>query len=502
MVFTRQDKIIAVVMFIALSSVYFASSAGINSSNDGSHYAAIRAISDTGSFEITPYLNFTEQLDYAIYNSNHYSDKAPGTALFAAVFYKLGQFSPRQIGLMPSKHDPENSRLAYAVMAVSVAGASAAVTLYLMLRRHFKRSPQAALVTALAAALGTLLWRYSAMLFAHALGALAILIMLFTLFETEDCVNKGNAPKPALSFLAGFFLAFAGVVEYTSAPTLLLVAIYATWIGIRGIRDHWSEEEHRPHWFRASAAFLIGALIPTAFLLIYNTSLFGGPLQLSAFHVDETVWPHTASLATALQSPLLEGLMYQLFYWDYHQGVFILTPVALFSLLGWANLFRQDIRRSALLLSIFAAQAMLFASYTLNNTGTFDARYMTAFVPLWLVPIAFWYDKNYESYQGVAKALWGIAFFSLLFLSVQNQLLQIAYSLNYGANPSQLIPQGAVPHNLSLIFGTVFRNLPNLPLLWLVEAIGAATILLVVRLLKLAQRAVQPTDVTAAKGAT
>ena len=50
-----RDRVLSVVLLILVSSVYYATSAGLTSSNDGSHYALLRAMVDEGRFEIETY---------------------------------------------------------------------------------------------------------------------------------------------------------------------------------------------------------------------------------------------------------------------------------------------------------------------------------------------------------------------------------------------------------------------------------------------------------------
>ena len=52
-------------LFAAVATIYFATFSGITASNDGSHYALVRALVARRPFEISPYLAFTEDQDFA-----------------------------------------------------------------------------------------------------------------------------------------------------------------------------------------------------------------------------------------------------------------------------------------------------------------------------------------------------------------------------------------------------------------------------------------------------
>ena len=88
------DAKIALQLFLLTSSVYFATITGVTSSNDGSHYALVRTIVERGSFEISPYLSFTENQDYAFNGERRFSDRPPGTALLATPIYALSYLGP------------------------------------------------------------------------------------------------------------------------------------------------------------------------------------------------------------------------------------------------------------------------------------------------------------------------------------------------------------------------------------------------------------------------
>ncbi|MBI5829160.1 MAG: hypothetical protein HZB20_06385 [Chloroflexi bacterium] len=124
----QRDWRAAWILFAVISTVYFATIAGITSSNDGSHFALVRAIVDHRSFEISDYLEFTENQDYALRGDLRFSDRPPGTALLAAPLYALSTLLPGPLAPLASKHDPQNPRVMYAVLlSVLAAGATAAL---------------------------------------------------------------------------------------------------------------------------------------------------------------------------------------------------------------------------------------------------------------------------------------------------------------------------------------------------------------------------------------
>jgi hypothetical protein len=229
-----------------------------------------------------------------------------------------------------------------------------------------------------------------------------------------------------------------------------------------------NDAEARRDWLKPAGAFLLGGLIPAAFLLTYNTLNFGSPFEISTFNADTTLWPQNEGLAADFATPLLEGLGGMLFHSSNgNQGIFLLSPVTLLGLLGLPGLYRRSRRRFVLVIGVFLVYLLLFAKSTTYNPLTNDGRYITTFIGLLMIPAAFWIDEHYLPAQNeIGRLALSLLVFGLLFLSIRNQLMHIAFSWNYDLDPAALQPLAAAPENIRLIFQTVFPNLCNLPLLW------------------------------------
>lgn len=481
---SRHDRVVALVLFVVLSSVYFATTSGITSANDGSHYAFVRAMADDRSFEITPYLGFTEHLDYAIYGDHYYTDKPPGSALIVVPFYALGRIAPEPLAALPTKHDAGNPSMVYTLMGVALCAAAAATVLFITLRQIFDRSLEAAVVVSLAVGLGTTLWKYGSVLYQYAPGALVVMLSLYLALRADRMVRGFNRrPGLRLAFALGFLLGFMPVVDYIGGLFSLLVGLYLIATFYPSIRAVWHDASERGKWLNWWALFVLGGLLPIAFLLIYNTLNFGGPLRLSTFQVDITKWPKNESIGSYFAGSLLLGLRANLFFDppSENQGLFWLAPVALFSLAGLQAMFRHDWRKATLVITAFAFTLLVLSGKSIYSE-TNDSRYITSFLGLWFIPAAFWYDEGYALAGHPFRLLWEFAFYGLLLLSIRNQFMHIAFSWNYTLNPAWLRPLAVSPQNIALLFGTVFRNAPNLPLLWGVQGAIAVLCLLARRL--------------------
>lgn len=454
------DKRIALFLFILTSSIYFATISGITSSNDGSHYALVRALVERRSFEISPYMDFTEHQDYAMDGDLRFSDRPPGTALAAAPLYGLSWFAPMPAGL-PSKHDAANPRLLFAVLLSPLAGAAAISVFYLLLRHHFDRSRSSAVLTSLALAFGTTMWKYGSVLYSHAISTLVILLALYLVLRAWNQPLSGRS-----AFALGFLLGYAPLIEY---PNLLIsILLGLAWLsGFRPIQ--------RALTHPSFAMLILGGLIPAAFLLIYNTLNFDGPFDLSTFNVDIARWPQNENFASDFAAPLDKGLMGLLFYGSENQGIFLLSPITLLCVLGIVPALRHSRSRTILALGLFLVMLFLFAKSTTFNSTTNDGRYLTPFLFLWLIPLAFWLDQAYLLQQhDLTKLALSLLVFGLLFFSIRNQFVHIAFSWNYDLDLAQLKPGAVIPQNIAYLLAIVFPNIRNLPLLWGAEAVAIA----------------------------
>ena len=458
-----RDRVLSVVLLILVSSVYYATSAGLTSSNDGSHYALLRAMVDEGRFEIETYAHFAEGNDLAIRDGVIYSDRPPGTALLAAPFYLVGSVLPRPIRDLPTRHDEGNPRLAYLMMLPALAGAGAVLIVY-----HLLRSAElpffAALTASLAFAFGSLNWKYGGVLFSHSVSAFLVLsgVALALLIARTGRLRAGAA------LLLGLVLGLSVVVEYSSAIFAALVGLY---LAVRFNRSLL----HGPRRGLALIAGGVGASLPLGFLLWYNTLNFGGPFTTS-YHFAVN-YPWAASFATTFDVPLRQGLPAMLWYGfdalgEENQGLFLLMPVTLVALAGVWPYLRGRWREALPVLGLFLGYLLLFSKHHTFSGFTADGRYMVPFLGLWFVPLGYALARLDRIDHPVWKTALLFAFYGLLFLSVRNMMAHIAFSYNYHLDPGLVARRAATPANWAYILGSIFVNWRNVPLLWLVEGIG------------------------------
>ncbi len=463
----KTDRLVCVVLFVVLSSLYFATASGITSSNDGSHYALTRAIVEQGTFSIDAYDPYAEGNDLARRDGRLYSDRPPGTALVASLFYAIGQQLPQPSAALPSRHDAENPLLFYVMLLPAWAGAGTVILLYCLLRT-LGVSRFGALTACFALGLGTAHWKYSSVLFSHALSSLTVIASVYLAIRA---VHTEELP-PAQSSLLGFVLGYAVLVEYSNAVLVVAVALYL----LSQVRPFTAQSV-----LAKAGRLALGGLLPAAFLAAYNTTNFGGPFTLSYEYAINYPW--AGDFASTFNFPLGRGLRGMLIWgagggWCdptcYNQGLFMLSPVLLLSLPGLIVYLRRARRELALTTGLFVAYLLLFAKHRTFHGFTADGRYLVPFLGLWCLPLGFLLDRLKALKRDVWQALLYPVIYGTLFLSLHNIFFHIGLSYNYQLDIDQFNALIASPHNWSYALNSVFRNVQNLPVFWLVEGLGLA----------------------------
>ncbi len=472
----NKDWRTAAVLFALISSVYFATVAGITSSNDGSHYALVRALVDKRSFEISEYLEYTENQDYALRGDLRFSDRPPGTALLAAPLYAASAILPGPIAPIRSRHDPDNPRLIYAVLLPVIAASTTAIILFWILRAHFGLSQWVSVITTLAFAFGTMQWKYGSLLYSHVTSGLMVMGAVAVALKSSNDFSRSSATEvattvAAMNFALGFLLGASVLMEYTNVVFAVLVAVW--WVALPPPQP--SPVGSTPTGegtvrFRQLILFALGGLIPATFLMWYNTVNFGSPFALSTFHADTTRWPQNQSFLTDFATPLWVGLPAMLFYGSDNQGLFWLAPVSLLGLFGLKGLWSHSRRQFVLIVGVFTAMLLLFSTSTTFNPYTNDGRYITPFLGLWFVAAGFGVAGNNGSRE--LSGLRAAIIYGLLLLSTRNQIMHIAFSWGHDFDLTALRPLSAAPENIAALWQVVFPNAINLPLWWGMVGLG------------------------------
>ena len=469
---TRSDWIVALLLFVGLASFYYATTSGITSSNDGSHYALVQTIIANRAFTLNQFDDFAEGNDIAITPDGRlFSDRPPGTALLGVFFYGISGWLPDPPARLPSRHDAENPRLAVLMMLPALAGAATAALWYTF-SREVGISRAAALIASLMFALGTVHWKYSTVLFSHALSGLLAAAALYLAAR----MGRVQGGKWQQALILGAVLGFSVLVEYSNVLLVILVGIYLLAV-------------IRPFTLRRiltliGPLFLGGALF-ALFLAYYNSVNFGSPLTLSyAYAVN---YPWAGQFSETFNFPLLPGLRALLYFgagggWCggacFNQGLALLSPVLLVAIPGWYFYYRLDRRVCLLTTAVFLAYLLLFAKHHTSHGFTGDGRYLVPYLGLLVMPLGAALDRLFNWHgKPVIQAVLLLLVYALFFLSVRNIFIHIGQSYNYSLDLSRLDALIVRPVNWTYLLSAVFRNGANLPFFWVVLGSGLIVVL-------------------------
>ena len=390
------ERLHLLALFALVATIYFATFSGVTASNDGSHYALVRALVSQRSFEISPYLAFTENQDFATGPGGRYSDRPPGTAIWAAPFYAAARLLPPPLVEPPSKHDRGNPRLLGIGAAAALAGAGAVALFWLLLRRRFGRSPlRQRPGRARAGASEPRPGSTARSCYSHSLSALLVLLSLYLALR----------PGPARRAPAGLCCSaslLGGAAWSSSTATPLLVGA--------GPASAWPRRAAAAPAARRCprARRLLGGLaLPLSLPGASTTRLnFGCPWCVSTFQVDLERWPNAAGMPSAFATPLADGLTGMLWSGRRQPG-----PVpALAGRLAApcpghpGRCSRRSPPEAALVLAIVRRLPAAVRQEHQLNAMTNDGRYLTPFLALWLVPLAFWVDESYLRLTSARRA--------------------------------------------------------------------------------------------------
>ena len=451
------------ILFLFFSALYFATGSGITSSNDGSHYALMRTMVENHSFGLEQFDNYAEGNDVAIVDGRLYSDRPPGTAVTAIPFYLIGKVLPKPLAPLPSRHDAENPALLYVLLLPVWAGAGTITLLYLLLRRQGMAAP-AALLACLALGLGTAHWKYSSVLFSHALSSFLVLLAIYLALELARRPDAGWFRYALL----GLVLGWSVVVEYSNALLVVVVGLFVLGWGIRPFRPRRLALTLIP--------FTLAGLLPAVFLAYYNNANFGSFFTLSYAYALNYPW--AGEFGSTFSTPLWAGLKAMLYFGEsggwcggpcYNQGLFLLSPVLLLALPGFWWYARRNGRAFALTTAVFLIYLLLFARHYTSHGFTGDGRYLVPFLSLLAIPLAYFWEWMLGVGNGRRAVILQLVGYGLFFLSLRNIALHIGFSYNYTLDLSQLDPMIARPANWRYLLDVLLPNRGNLPLLALAD---------------------------------
>jgi hypothetical protein len=395
-------------MVTFLSFMYFYEGGGWN---QNSRFDLLRAIVERHTLQIDAYHENTQ--DKAHFQGHYYSDKAPGLVFLAVPFALVARPTMHSVGL-----DPESPRgeiaLSYIVTAGAVAlpAALAGVCLFFLGLRFAGSSDGAAFATVVMC-LGTPIWAYASLFWAHALVGACLVFAFAAALKIRDC---GNARAELLWSLAvGLAAGWATVTEYPSAPASAMLAFLAlsqAWP--RGSGARW----------RVIVGVGVGAGICVVVLLAYLHAAFGAFRPSYAYYDPNSFSFMQQQGYLGLTYPHPDRLLKLLF--GCARGLFFSSPVVLAAPIGLWWLWKEK-RHSAAAVTALAIASYYFlfnASFYWWKAGmTFGPRYAGASIPLLCLGLAPAWNRATPVWRRVLVVLGlGSVFVALMVVSTTSQL--------------------------------------------------------------------------------
>ncbi|HVT45746.1 MAG TPA: hypothetical protein VMT00_15305 [Thermoanaerobaculia bacterium] len=347
------DHRIALAIFV-LTAVCFGYFFGGGGWNQNVQMDLTRAIVEQRTIRIDSYAANTG--DRSFYQGHVYSNKSPGTSFLAVVPYAALYVIESREGV--DFGDPFvlgfNAWICTFVVC-GLLGATIPAVLYLYGRSRFGVPRRRAAAIALVIALGSPLFPFATVLFAHVPSA-ALLLLAFMLADID---------RPRW-LLAGLFAGLAGLTNYLCIPPIALIALLTLRSG---------------SWRRALPRYVLGSLAPLFLLAFYHYSAFGSPFTTPVqttdpIFVTENAWMGVAG-APSLQA--LFGITI-----SPYRGLFYASPVLIFAFAGMVIMLRQ---RMFLTLTVLASIVIFFIGFNTTFNGweagfSFGPRYLIPIIPL------------------------------------------------------------------------------------------------------------------------
>jgi hypothetical protein len=395
-----------------LSFTYFYEGGGWN---QNSRFDLLRAMVERHTLQIDAYHENTQ--DKAHFRGHYYSDKAPGLVFLALPFAVIARGAMKTAGIEPGSARGELI-LSYVVSAGAVAlpTALAGVCLF-FLGLRFGGSADGSAFATLVMCVGTPMWAYASVFWAHALVGACLIFAFAAALKLRD--GEGVRSDFLWGLAVGLAAGWATVTEYPAAPASAVLAVLAlspVWVrgGARRSQTRW----------RALAGVSVGAGICVVVLLGYLHATFG-TFRPSYSYYDPNSFSFMQKQGyLGLTYPHPDRLLKILF--GCSRGLLFASPVLMAAPIGLWWLWKEKVySAAAIALAAIVAYYFLFnASFYWWKAGlSFGPRYAGASIPLLCVGLPVAWRRASPRWRRVliALALCGV-FVALMVVSTTSQL--------------------------------------------------------------------------------
>ncbi len=305
------------------SLIYFYEGGGWN---QNSRFDLLRAIVERHTLQIDAYHENTQ--DKAHFQGHYYSDKAPGLVFLAVPIALAARPGLRVVGI-----DPESARGEYVLswlvtaLVVALPTALAGICLF-FLALKFGCGSIAAVFAAAVMCVGTPIWAYGGLFWAHALvGA----CLVFAFAAAVKLRESGSAVSEfGWALCVGLAAGWATVTEYPAAPASAMLAFLT-------LGQAW-RRGNAARW-RVIAGVGVGAAVCLIVLLSYLHAAFGSFRPSYAYYDPNSFSFMQQQGYLGLTYPHPDRLLKLLF--GCSRGLFFASPVMVVAPVGLWWLWKE-----------------------------------------------------------------------------------------------------------------------------------------------------------------
>lgn len=376
--FSQQQYILFSVL-ILISVFYFISSCYINTSNDGSHYALVSALVNKHTVVINDYIDYTGKVDYAVKDDIFYSDRLPGNAFLMIPFFAFGNLLELLHLNTLSQHIPIQE--VTVIFLPNLCGVLGSLFIFLLCKQ-FNGSFKISLITAIIYAVCTLNLQESTHVFSHAPSMCLVLAAFYYLIKIPNIYHK-----QFLLFV--FLLSYSIIVELQNSLLFLPALLYV-------IQSQKIDFKLKSENFKVVGLSLAILITTISVLIIYNYIAFGEiTLKSNKFNPE---FPEEQSFITSLSGDFVSGIdrlftnfLTREVWFNFELGVkndipglFITSPILLFSLFGFIIFYRKYTKEAILFLLIILINVLIGSFHK-----TVLTRHIFTITPFLFFPILF-----------------------------------------------------------------------------------------------------------------
>lgn len=358
---TRRRTLFALALCAAAYLYVFPYQARINNPNENARFYMTAALAEEGTYvldELRARWGWVN--DCAIYEGHAYSVKAPATSFLGVPAYAAYYWGGQWLGWELDRE-----------VALWLCRVTASILPWLLFlfffHRWLGRHTSSALVrdaVFFSVALGSCLYGYGVLFMSHTLSAAAAFGAFMLLYDARH----GHRTSNLRALGAGFLTAGVTLLEYPGVVVSVVLSVYALFAVRPLVR---------------MIPFAIGGLVPTAAMMHFQWACFGSPFSPGHLYVENPQFreQHEEGFfgAVGLQWDAMYGLLVHP-----GAGLFPLTPILIFGVLGLFMLVMSRRERADGWVAVASVMLTTLAISTMNNWRggwTIGPRYLVVVYP-------------------------------------------------------------------------------------------------------------------------